>query len=120
MIRPEYTNKRDLTYSNWHRTLSDKCLTTNIDFIEARKINGEIKIVAIIEEKDYRGNLREFQNEILIQLAKALNVSVYLVKHNACQFSNDKTKWNFEIIDLIKKERLYMNENNYRKFIENL
>ena len=120
MIRPEYSNQRDLTYSNWHRTLSTRCLTTNVDFIEGRYNNGELKIVAIIEEKDHRGELRQFQNEVLIQLATALNVPAYLVKHNAQQFPQDKTKWNFEVIELIKKERLYMNEDNYRKFIENL
>ena len=120
MVRPEYSGERDLTYSKWHRTLSNKCCATNVDFIEARYKNSQLVIVAILEEKDYRGGLRGFQKDIIVRIANALNVPAYLVRHNAKEFPQDTTKWIFDITNLITHETYKLNEISYRNFIENL
>lgn len=116
MVRPEYSFERDLSYSQWHRTLSGKCYALNIDWIEIR---GN-KIVAVIEDKDDRGNLPDWKKGIFLKIANALNVPAYLVFHNCCRRSDHKELWKFRLIDLRTNKEKIMNEKEYRNFIENL
>jgi len=98
VVRPEYSYDRNLSYSQWHRTLSPKCYVLNLDWIEIRKKNGETKIMAIIEEKDDRANkLNEWRKSIFLTIANALKVPAYIVYHNACRRPDHKHLWRFRV-----------------------
>ena len=122
MVRPEYSNKRDLTYSKFHRTFGYQCYAMNIDWIEYRHKDGSFKIVAIIEDKDSRANIKNWmdkKSKVFLMIANALNVPAYLVLHNC----NEETAltpdiWEFRVINLIQKKEKTFNKNEYRKFIE--
>lgn len=122
MVRPEYSNKRDLTYSKFHRTFGYQCYAMNIDWIEYRRKNGTFKIVAIIEDKDIRANVvkwMEKKSSVFLQIADALNVSAYLVLHNCNeQTANTPEIWKFKVINLKQKKEKIFNKNEYQKFIE--
>lgn len=120
--RKEYSNIRDLTYSNWHREIGNIFCVLNIDWIEYRWKNNIPNIVAIIEDKDYRANIKrwnEKQKPIFMQIANALNIPAYLVLHN-CQETHNRTQWRFNVYDLKTNQFKAMNEENYKKFIQNL
>ena len=122
MVRPEYSNKRDLTYSKLHRTFGYQCYAVNIDWIEYRRKDGKYKIVAVIEDKDSRANVSswmEKKSNIFMQIAEALNVPAYLVLHNCNEETALKPEmWKFRVINLrLKKEKMF-NKIEYQKFIE--
>ena len=120
MSRPEYSNDRDLSYSGWHRTLPGWCYAMNLDWIEYRSINGQIKIVALIEDKDDRGILKPQQKQIMVMIAKALNVKAYFVKHNMCRREDHRDSWKIEVQNLITDQVKTFNELEYREFLINL
>jgi len=125
MIRPEHSFERDLSYSQWHKTLSNSCYAMNLDWIEFRNIAGETKIVALIEDKDSRANVGAWiggwKCRVFVKVAKALNVPAYLVLHNCCMQQSHRQLWKFEIINLIgPMKKTIMDEGEYRRFIENL
>ena len=125
MTRPEYSNTRDLSYSEWHRLyVSPKCYVMNLDWIEYRKDttkNSQPKIVCIIEDKDDRASqLNEWKESVMLQIARALNIPAYLVYHNACRRYDHRSLWKFKVVNLISKETKIMNEVEYRNFIERL
>ncbi len=116
MVKKEYSYYRDLSYSQWHRTLSSKCYAMNLDWIEIRGNN----IVALIEEKDDRGSLSEWKKKIFIKIADALGIKSYIVFHNCCMREDHKTLWKFKIVNLKNNECKILSEEQYREFIENL
>jgi len=115
-MKPEYSKYRDLSYSQWHRTLSSKCYAMNLDWIEIRGNN----IVAIIEEKDDRGSLSEWKKEIFLKIAYALDIPAYLTFHNCCMRDDHKELWKFRVINLKTNEIKIMNEKQYREFLEKI
>lgn len=115
MVRPEFSNKRDLTYSNWHRTLPDRCATTNIDWVEVR----DNKIVAIIEDKDIRAKgIRIWQARIMQQIATALKVPFYVVFHNCA--TKPENDWIFQVLNFQTKQSTKMNKEQYMNFLISL
>jgi len=136
-VRPEYSGKRDLTYSAWHRTLNQNCYTMNLDWVEYRCVKDGMKIVALIEDKiDLAGLLtnhpdqtqrktnvarwREKQMPVFLQVARGLNVPGYLVLHTACQENPKPENWIFSVHNLCNGESEIFSEKEYREFIENL
>ena len=119
MTKPEYSNKRPLRYSQWHRTLSDKCYVTNIDWIEVR--GDEIK--AVIEEKSLRSDqkpyLSNFQKTTMLKIADALSVPCYVVYHNL-ETQVNEGKFDFILVNLRTQETQVFNNEEYKKFIEKL
>lgn len=125
MKRPEYSNNRDLSYSEWHRDhLPSECYVMNLDWIEYRKNNEDSrnpKIVCLIEDKDDRaGELQIWKRSVMIQIANALNVSAYIVYHNVCRRYDHHSLWKFKVTNLITNETQMMDETQYRNFIEKL
>lgn len=122
MVRPEYSSKRDLTYSKFHRTFGYQCYAMNLDWIEYRRKDGTYKIVAIIEDKDDRANVGQWmskKSDVFLQIADALNVPAYLVLHNCNEeTANTPEVWKFRVINLKQKKEKIFNKDEYRKFIE--
>ena len=83
MVNTEKKYSRDLRYNNWHRTaLPNWCYCTDVDFLEVRYVNGEMKIVAIIETKSGYSRLSDFQESVFEQLSKQSGIPWYVVRHN--------------------------------------
>ena len=122
MIRPEYSNKRDLTYSKFHRTLGYQCYAINLDWIEYRRKGGGYKIVCIIEDKDSRANVSKWmekKSSVFMMIADALDVPAYLVLHNCIEENAAKPEiWKFKVINLKQKKEKIFNKVEYQKFIE--
>lgn len=118
MSRWEKTNKRDLTYSNWHRTIGEQYPTLDIDFIEVR--NNEP--VALIEAKYYLGKLERWHRQIYVKVALALNIPFYFVKHNLNERTKDNLgEWFFIIEDIINQTPPQtLNTEQYRDFLRAL
>ena len=115
MTRPEYSGKRDLTYSKWHRTIGEECVATNLDYIEVRY--GKIK--AIIEEKDDRAmGVKNWQMRVFKEVASVLKVPLYIVFHN-CAYT-PQNGWKFRVIDINKKQTYFFTEEQHKKFLKNL
>lgn len=125
MTRREYSNNRDLSYSEWHRDyVSSECYVMNLDWIEYRKNIKDYKnpkIVCLVEDKDDRaGELQAWKRAVMMQIANALNVPAYLVYHNACRRYDHRELWKFKVINLVNNDIKIMNESEYRNFIENM
>ncbi len=125
MTRPEYSNNRDLSYSDWHRNyVSSSCYVMNLDWIEYRKNPTNIhipKIVCLIEDKDDRAKeLNEWKRSVMVQIAQKQSVPAYIVYHNACRRYDHRSLWKFRVVNLITNETRTMNEAEYRNFIEML
>ena len=122
MVRPEYSNKRDLTYSKFHRTFGYQCYAMNLDWIEYRRKDGTYKIVAIIEDKDSRANVGQWMDKkssVFLAIANALNVPAYLVLHNCNeQTASSPDAWVFRVINLNQKKEKLFNKDEYKEFIE--
>lgn len=119
--RQEYSNDRDLSYSAWHRTLTDKCCAMNLDWIEFRFKNNTPTVVAIIEDKDDRANdIAQWKAQLFRNIAKALDVPAYLVYHNVCRRRDHSMLWQFKVRNLTTEETQIMTEPQYRQFIEKL
>ena len=120
--KPEYTHKRPMVYSLWHRTLKDGTYCTNVDWIEYRR--G--KIVAILEEKTFGYEISNWQKQIMLDLAKGLSllykreIPVYAVYHNLEKIPNHKEGWIFELINLRTNKIERMNVHKYKRFLESL
>ena len=115
-VKPERNGTREIHYSAWHRQLSSKCVMMDIDCLEIR---GE-RIVAIIEEKDIDGELRNFQDKVLSILARALpDIPIYFVRHNLkdAKTANDIV---FKVFNYRTNELEIMDDTQYRQLIENL
>jgi len=75
--------KKSMTYNDWHRNaLPSWCYCTDVDFLEVRYVNGEMKIVAIIETKSGFSRLSDFQESVFEQLSKQSGIPWFLVRHN--------------------------------------
>lgn len=119
-MRNEYSYERNLDFSQWHRSLSNKCIATNIDFMELRYKNGGLTIPAFIEEKDDRATLKDWQKNAFITLSKMSGIPFYLIKHNCCKRLDHKAKWRFDITNVETGKNKLMTELELRDFIENL
>ena len=101
---------RDLRYNNWHRQeLPRDCYALDIDLVEFRASRG---VVAITEIKNENDTIREWQNKILIEIAKKLEVPIYLIIH--------KDLVMFKVINLITKQERLFDEQQYKEFIVGL
>jgi len=123
MTKPEKSYDRDLSYSQWHRTLSDKCYMVDIDGIEVRFHSLERKIVAVIETRDYRASkLPQWRIDTLIDLANGVKAPAFIIRHNCCQQFNGvlshKNSFRFNILHLQSKTKKTMTETEYRNFLE--
>lgn len=75
MSRFERTGDRDLTFSKWHRTLSDDCTVIDVDFAEY--CNRCKRVLAVIEiAHGHHGTIKP--TTILKSLAKQAGVAAYL------------------------------------------
>jgi len=117
MTKPEYTGKRSLDYSLWHREkLPSWCYTIDIDWVEIR---GN-KIVAIIETKDIRArNLNNWRIDKMLQIANALGVPCYVIHHNLAIAKEPKEK-SFRVMDLRTNITKIYNEEQYIEFLKQL
>jgi hypothetical protein len=52
-VRRNVRKQRSEFFSKYHRTLPKKCYATDIDFLEYRVINSEMRPVCILEEKEW-------------------------------------------------------------------
>lgn len=117
MSRWEKTNKRDLTYSQWHRTLGDNYPTLDIDFIEVRRNEP----VAVIEVKYYLGEFSTWHKSIYVKLALALGVPLYFVKHNCIEDTqSDPSTWFFIVEDIFEQTTQRYNLEQYTAFLQGL
>lgn len=76
--------KADETYSSWHRTLSNWCYVTDIDWLEYRDKNGELIPVAILETKQWHVTERKhFEDnanfKAIKKVADMIDVPFYVV-----------------------------------------
>jgi hypothetical protein len=120
MVKPEFINERDLSYSKWHRLLPSRCYATNLDWIEYRYVNNVLKIVALIEEKSAGGTISESQKSVMQQISKAINVPAYVVYHDCCKCLNHNKQWKFLREDLNTGDGVLMNEVEYKSWLVNL
>lgn len=114
---------RQLDFSLFHKEhFNSEIKTINLDYVEYRKNNGELTIVAIIEEKDWNHkiNFNSDQIKILKMIAKALNVPAYIVQHTVCRICSHKDMWKFKVTNIFTQETRLMNFNQYLSFIEKL
>lgn len=122
MIRKEYYNERDLTYSNWHRTINHKCYAMDVDWIEYRIKNNVWQIVALIETKNDLANIdrwKEKQMPIFLKIADSLSCPAFLVLHNM-SYAEKKESWRFIVLNVRTNEQKIMNENEYKNMLEKL
>jgi hypothetical protein len=86
---------RSIAYSNFHRTLDKSLLTTDVDYIEWRFIDGVMTAVAVIEVTRVDKNIlvnenyfkaildrfekRDVQSKAALTVANALNTKAYIV-----------------------------------------
>ena len=118
MVKPENTGKRDLAYSQWHRTLPDHCYMIDIDSIEWRA-NGGVKALIETAKQVALVYKKKFQLKVLKELAQKIGAKAFLVL-----YSEELTC--FEVYDLTTAEewcdcqKQILNEQQYRNFIINL
>lgn len=95
------TEDRSLPYREWHRTLSSRCVATDVDLIEWRVRGGKLTPVAMLEitrmDADLQGEpLREYLSQVLARMTRrdaqawlaravagALGVGLYIVVFTA-------------------------------------
>jgi hypothetical protein len=123
VVRQEQYFNRPSEYSEWHRTLSNKCLTMDCDWIEVREGRGivafietaikpdEIKLCDLIDRK------QKFQTKILLDIQAKMKVPAYLVFHKR----DLSTFWIFTILST---GQTYLwktiGKKEYAEFIEHL
>ena len=78
MSQEERTYKRDLTFSQWHRTLGSGCPAIDVDWLEYCPCN---KILALIE--DARDGGQRKSSYKTAALAKLAGVPAYVVLYQA-------------------------------------
>jgi hypothetical protein len=123
LVKPEFTGLRDLSYSQYHRTLPETCAMIDIDSIEWR---NELGIVAFIEtaifvEKEHFKlwqliERKNFEVKVLDELQNLTNKPAFVVIHNP----ELTTFWVFKIRN--QKAGLYkaFSREQYSEFIQNL
>lgn len=80
MSRWERTGERDLTFSNWHRTLSNDCMAIDVDFAEY--CNRCKCVLAVIETAHgHHGTIKP--TTILKRLAEQAGAAAYLFLYDA-------------------------------------
>jgi hypothetical protein len=79
LTKPEITGVRDLRYSLWHRTIGPEVYATDLDFIEWRNGRG---VVALIEAKQGRGRLSDFQRKVFCELSQRAKIPFYVVRYD--------------------------------------
>ncbi|MBP1911485.1 hypothetical protein [Thermococcus stetteri] len=103
--RTDKTNKRDLTFSKWHRKfLSRKCYATDIDFLEYRIENGEIIPKALIEAKQSHVRQKKYlcsaNTKAVFNIAKKLGVRFFIILYDIPdEESLEGTFWVWEVKD---------------------
>ena len=110
MVRKEITGERDLTYSKYHRTLSNKCYYSDLDGIEYRYGRG---IVALIELKLWYGKLGRHQPNVMDDFKLNTPYPLYVVWYT-------KPIKDFKVLNWRTKEECVMSEPEYREWIESL
>ena len=110
MTRKEITGERDLTYSKYHRTLSNKCYYSDLDGIEYRYGRG---IVALIETKLWYGKLTKHQSNIMDDFKQNTKYPLYIVWYT-------RPIKAFKVFNWRTKEERVMSEPEYREWIESL
>jgi len=101
---------RDLRYNNWHREkLPKNCYAMDIDLLEFRAGRG---IVAVTELKNANERIKQWQNNILIELGKKLEVPVYLIIHKELTM--------FKVTNLLTNASKIFDEPEYIEFIKGL
>jgi hypothetical protein len=123
MVAPERWGNRPSEYSEWHRTLSEKCLVMDADWIEYRVNKG---IVAVIETALKPSNIKlcdlmdrklKFEVKVLFELQTKLKVPCYVVWH-----TEDLST--FYICTILSNYQLYLwktlGKKEYVSFIEQL
>jgi hypothetical protein len=79
MSRLERTGVRDLTFSQWHRTLSDECTAIDIDLCEYCRFCGEALVLIEVA----RGLYNRKQTRIIRNLAKKAGITAILVLYES-------------------------------------
>lgn len=121
MVKEERHNTRDLSYSNWHRTLPDFCYMIDLDSIEWRSNRGIVAFVevALRDEKqtiDQQLETKTFEITILTELSQKLAVPSYIVFYN-----ESLTTFNIYLVkDQQCKHLATSGRNEYSWFIQNL
>ena len=100
MVKPDFTQKRDLTYSLWHRTIGEPYYMIDLDSVEWR---GDRGIVAFIEcaifDPESQNKLyqlidrKKIETKILYELQQLTRHPAFLVLHTP----NLTTFWIFKI-----------------------
>ena len=124
-------------YSDWHRSLSDKCLAIDIDMVECRSPNGYAIPVAIMDTKHWDGSVPDvadhtipdtsitgFQKRVYTYIADKLEVPYYVVHANINEENYPESTFFIKPMndDAISKlgKNTYMKESEYRQWIEDL
>ena len=79
----EITGERSLDFSSWHRRyLEEGSYNTDLDGVESRYIDGELRNVALIEAKEGKNAvLCGLQRESMIQLSHDSGLPLYFVRY---------------------------------------
>lgn len=119
MVKDERTNKRDLIYSNWHRTIGDIYYTLDFDYVEWRNGRG---IVAIIEcalnhtTSQQLLQAKKFEFKVYTEASRKLHVPAYFVIYDKLLVLFEVYKIEHETAIPWKK----MNLEEYTEFIRTL
>jgi hypothetical protein len=117
-------------YSEWHRSLGRQYYSSDIDSIEWRIIDGELKAVAIMEITRVDNHLtvsrkyldaildrffsRDLQSKTALKISEALNVKAYIIlfRQDCSEF------WLFNLTD--KLGWYYLKRDKMEQFIKGL
>lgn len=117
MSQFEFSGKRDLKYSKWHRqpNLPHFCHCLNIDFVEVRsgKPKGffEIHETTIpLEEVTLENTHKGFHCEVLLCLSGMTGLPSFIVYHG------EDLKY-FRVFDLLLESDDLLTEEEYKKFL---
>ena len=113
---PERWYFRDISFSLWHRSLSQKCYTIDLDFIEMRNQTPTM----LYDIKSGKFNIDTPRKDYLKtykMVADAIDIPFCVVKHN-----DDMTRFEvYHIEDIspnLKYNKEVFNESEMRNFIE--
>ena len=117
MTKSEFTGRRDLGYSLWHRTIGSDCYMIDIDGVEWRDRYG---VVALTEETiDWSNGAnhaeifkkKEFEIKVLNELSLRLDKPAYIIPYqldlseppnktiDGANYWYPKTFWVYEIVE---------------------
>jgi len=122
MVKEERTEKRDLRYSKWHRTLGNPYYMMDLDCVEWRSGRG---VVAIIEKairthdqllQELIKN-KEWEMKVMLEIATKLEIPAYVVYH-------EKDLSQFYVLEVKNSEQKptwrVMAKEEYSEFIRTL